>query len=344
MSNNGTSSDGTPVQPTTGSTPAATTPTGSIRRPKTTGLAQGDPVPGVAKNDPIMVIDDITRRFGGLTAVDVDHLEIPRGAITALIGPNGAGKTTLFNLLCGFDKPNSGTWSFDGKNLSGIPSFKVARMGQVRTFQLTKALSLLTVLENMKLGATGQKGERLLSSIIPAIWRKQDDANEEKAMELLARFKLDAKADDYAASLSGGQRKLLEMARALMSSPTLVMLDEPMAGVNPALTESLLDHILDLKDLGMTVLFVEHDMHMVRHIADWVVVMAEGRVVAEGPPETVMQDKAVIDAYLGSHQDVDLGVVTGRVAGDLDASAAELLEEIKEAEAADIADAEEENK
>ena len=343
MSNNGTSSDGTPVEPVTGSTPAATT-TGSIRRPKTTGLAKGEPVPGVAKNDPIMVIDNITRRFGGLTAVDVEHLEIPRGAITALIGPNGAGKTTLFNLLCGFDKPNSGTWSFDGKNLSGIPSFKVARMGQVRTFQLTKALSLLTVLENMKLGATGQKGERLLSSIIPAIWRKQDDANEEKAMELLARFKLDAKADDYAASLSGGQRKLLEMARALMSSPTLVMLDEPMAGVNPALTESLLDHILDLKDLGMTVLFVEHDMYMVRHLADWGVVMAEGRVVAEGPPETVMQDKAVIDAYLGSHQDVDLGVVTGRVAGDLDESAAELLEEIKEAEEAGIADAEEENK
>lgn len=335
------------ASPPTGPAPvtgAVSTATGSVRRPKTGGLAKGDNVPGVAKNDPIMVIDNVTRRFGGLTAVDVDHLEIPRGVITALIGPNGAGKTTLFNLLCGFDKPNSGTWSFEGKNLSGIPSFKVARMGQVRTFQLTKALSLLTVLENMKLGATGQKGENLLSSIIPAIWRKQDDANEEKAMELLARFKLDTKADDYAASLSGGQRKLLEMARALMSDPTLVMLDEPMAGVNPALTESLLDHILDLKDLGMTVLFVEHDMHMVRHIADWVVVMAEGRVVAEGPPETVMNDKAVIDAYLGSHQDVDLGVVTGRVAGELDTSAVELLEEIKEAEEAAIADAEEENK
>jgi neutral amino acid transport system ATP-binding protein len=325
-------------------TGAVTTATGSIRRPKTTGLATGDNVPGVAKADPIMVIDHVTRRFGGLTAVDVDHLEIPRGAITALIGPNGAGKTTLFNLLCGFDKPNTGTWSFDGKNLSGIPSFKVARMGQVRTFQLTKALSLLTVLENMKLGATSQKGEKLWASIIPALWRKQDDVNEDKAMELLARFKLDAKADDYAASLSGGQRKLLEMARALMSNPTLVMLDEPMAGVNPALTESLLDHILDLKDLGMTVLFVEHDMHMVRHIADWVVVMAEGRVVAEGPPETVMQDRAVIDAYLGSHQDVDLGIVTGRVAGELDTSAVELLEEIREAEEASVAEAEEENK
>lgn len=321
-----------------------TTATGSIRRPKTTGLAKGDAVPGVAKNDPILVIDDVTRRFGGLTAVDVEHLEIPRNAITALIGPNGAGKTTLFNLLCGFDKPNSGTWSFDGQNLSGIPSFKVARMGQVRTFQLTKALSLLTVLENMKLGATGQRGESLWAGIVPAIWRKQDNDIEDKAMELLTRFKLDAKSDDYAASLSGGQRKLLEMARALMSDPTLVMLDEPMAGVNPALTESLLDHILDLKDLGMTVLFVEHDMHMVRHIADWVVVMAEGKVVAEGPPDTVMQDAAVIDAYLGSHQDVDLGVVTGRVAGELDASAEELLEEIKEAEEASIAEAEEENK
>ena len=129
-----------------------------------------------------------------------------------------------------------------------------------------------------------------------------------------------------------------------MSDPTLVMLDEPMAGVNPALTESLLDHILDLKDLGMTVLFVEHDMHMVRHIADWVVVMAEGRIVAEGPPETVMHDKAVIDAYLGSHQDVDLGVVTGRHRRRARRRREELLEEIKEAEEASIAEAEEENK
>ena len=289
------------------------TPTGSIRRPKTQGLAKGEAEPGVAKVDPIMIIDNVTRRFGGLTAVDVDHLEIPRGAITALIGPNGAGKTTLFNLLCGFDKPNSGVWSFDGTKLSGIPAFKVARMGQVRTFQLTKALSLLTVLENMKLGATKQRGEKFWTSFIPAFWRSQDTEIEEKARDLLKRFKLDAKEKDFAASLSGGQRKLLEMARALMSDPTLVMLDEPMAGVNPALTQSLLDKILDLKDEGMTVLFVEHDMHMVRHIADWVIVMAEGRIVAEGDPATVMKDPAVIDAYLGAHQDLDLGVVTGRI-------------------------------
>jgi branched-chain amino acid transport system ATP-binding protein len=274
---------------------------------KSTDLHVGEPTPGVAKKDPIIVADNVTRTFGGLTAVNVDHLEIPRGAITALIGPNGAGKTTLFNLLTGFDKPDTGSWTFLGTSLAGVPSYRVARLGQVRTFQLTKALGLLTVLDNMKLGAKNQKGENLFRALLPFIWRKQEEEIEAKAMDLLTRFKLDTKAEDYAASLSGGQRKLLEMARALMSDPTLVMLDEPMAGVNPALTQSLLDHILDLKTQGMTVLFVEHDMHMVRHIADWVVVMAEGRVVAEGPPHDVMKQQAVIDAYLGSHHDQDLG-------------------------------------
>ena len=280
---------------------------------KSTDLHIGTAAPGCKKKDPILVADHIKKTFGGLTAVDVEHLEIPKNAITALIGPNGAGKTTLFNLLTGFDTPDTGSWSLMGTSLSGVPSFKVAKLGQVRTFQLTKALGLLTVLENMKLGAKDQKGESLLNALIPNLWRKQDKEIEAKAMELLARFKLDAKKDDFAASLSGGQRKLLEMARALMTDPVLVMLDEPMAGVNPALTQSLLDHVLNLKNEGMTVLFVEHDMHMVRHIADWVVVMAEGKIVAEGPPDTVMKEKAVIDAYLGAHQDTDLGEVTGRI-------------------------------
>src|SRR5690349_5677623 len=287
-------------------------PSAPVQRAKTTGLHVGEIAPGVPKKDPIIIADGVHRAFGGVTAVDVEHLEIPRGAITALIGPNGAGKTTLFNLLTGFDKPDHGTWTFDGTSLSGVPAYKVARMGLVRTFQLTKALGLLTVMENMKLGAKNQRGEHFWASLIPALWKSQDAELEERAMQLLKKFKLDAKADDFAASLSGGQRKLLEMARALMSEPQLVMLDEPMAGVNPALTQSLLDHILDLKDEGMTVLFVEHDMHMVRHIADWVIVMAEGKVVAEGDPINVMKNPAVIDAYLGAHQDVDLGVVTGR--------------------------------
>ncbi|GAA2441915.1 ABC transporter ATP-binding protein [Agromyces soli] len=274
---------------------------------KSTGLHLGDAEPGCRKVDPILVADGVTRTFGGLKAVDVAHVEIPRGAITALIGPNGAGKTTFFNLLTGFDKPDSGTWQFDGRSLAHVPAYRVARMGLIRTFQLTKSLGLLSVLDNMKLGAKDQTGENLFRSLLPFLWRKQEQEIEAKAVELLTRFKLDAKQHDYAASLSGGQRKLLEMARALMSDPTLVMLDEPMAGVNPALTQSLLDHILDLKTQGMTVLFVEHDMHMVRHIADWVVVMAEGRIVAEGDPHSVMQDQAVIDAYLGAHHDTDLG-------------------------------------
>ncbi len=279
----------------------------SAKPVKTTDIHVGKATPGCAKKDPIIVAHHVKRQFGGLTAVDVEHVEIPRGCITALIGPNGAGKTTFFNLLTGFDTPNEGDWSFNGESLANVPSYKVARMGLVRTFQLTKALGMLSVLDNMLLGAKGQAGESAWKAILPFMWRKEEDANREKAVELLKRFKLDAKMDDYAASMSGGQRKLLEMARALMSDPTLVMLDEPMAGVNPALTQSLLDHILDLKKQGMTVLFVEHDMHMVRHIADWVIVMAEGKVVAEGDPHEVMKDPAVIDAYLGAHHDSDLG-------------------------------------
>jgi neutral amino acid transport system ATP-binding protein len=270
-------------------------------------IALGEIAPGCAKVDPILVADNVTRQFGGLTAVDVAHVEIPRGQITALIGPNGAGKTTFFNLLTGFDRPNTGTWIFDGKNLAGVASYKVARMGMVRTFQLTKALSLLTVMENMRLGYQNQTGENPLAAMFRWVWRKQENQVTEIATELLTRFKLYDKSEDFAASLSGGQRKLLEMARALMTKPTMVMLDEPMAGVNPALTQSLLDHIKGLKSEGMTVLFVEHDMHMVRHISDWVIVMAEGKIVAEGPPAEVMKNPAVIDAYLGAHHDSDLG-------------------------------------
>jgi neutral amino acid transport system ATP-binding protein len=280
---------------------------------KSTGLHVGAVKPGVAKKDPILVADGVHRQFGGLVAVDVEHVEIPRNAITALIGPNGAGKTTFFNLLTGFDQPDKGSWSFNGKSLAKLSAFKVARRGLIRTFQLTKALGLLTVMDNMKLGSTEQLGEKLSASLFPFIWKKKEIEIEAKALEILTRFKLDTKRDDFAASLSGGQRKLLEMARALMTNPELVMLDEPMAGVNPALTQSLLDHILNLKKEGMTVLFVEHDMQMVRHIADWVIVMAEGKVVAEGAPDEVMKNPAVIDAYLGSHQDVDLGAVTGRI-------------------------------
>jgi neutral amino acid transport system ATP-binding protein len=286
---------------------AAVAPTSAVAAEARGDLAQVEPVVGAPKPDAILVADDVVRRFGGMTAVDVDHLEVQRGAITALIGPNGAGKTTFFNLLTGFDTPQSGTWSFEGNSLAGKSGARVAQAGMVRTFQLTKALSRLTVLQNMLLAARKNPGERFWLSWLPFTWRAHEKAATEKAMEILTRFKLDAKADDFAGSLSGGQRKLLEMARALMTDPTMIMLDEPMAGVNPALVQSLLGHVQALRDEGMTVLFVEHDMHAVRHISDWVVVMAEGRIVAEGPPRSVMQDQAVVDAYLGAHHDTDLG-------------------------------------
>ena len=197
--------------------------------------------------------------------------------------------------------------SFDGKAMGAVGAAKVAKSGMVRTFQLTKALSRLTVMQNMLLGARDQPGENFFIAIVKPLWKKREAEIEAKAEDLLQRFKLYEKKDDYAGSLSGGQRKLLEMARALMSDPEMIMLDEPMAGVNPALTQSLLGHILNLKKEGMTVLFVEHDMHMVQTIADWVIVMAEGKIVAEGYPDVVMRDKAVIDAYLGAHHDTDLG-------------------------------------
>lgn len=263
-------------------------------------------IPGAPKNDPVIVAHGVKRVFGGLTAVDVEHLEVQRHAITALIGPNGAGKSTFFNLLTGFDRANQGQWSFNGVSLQSHSPARVARAGMVRTFQLTKALSRMRVMDNMMLGATGQRGENFFAALVPPLWRSREEEIIEKAEELLKRFKLYEKRNDFAGELSGGQRKLLEMARALMSDPEIVMLDEPMAGVNPALTESLLEHIVQLREDGVTILFVEHDMHMVRRISDWVVVMAEGRIIAEGPPETVMQNPAVQDAYLGAHHDTDL--------------------------------------
>ena len=275
-----------------------------------------DATPGSSKPDPVLTVDGVTRRFGGLTAVDVDHVEIQRGAITALIGPNGAGKTTFFNLLTGFDKPDAGTWVYRPRSNNGngvvehkldhMAAHKVARGGVVRTFQLTKALSRLTVMENMKLGATGQSGESMFKALVRPLWREQERDIEERAMSLLERFKLADKREDWAGTLSGGQRKLLEMARALMVEPQVIMLDEPMAGVNPALTQSLLVHVKELRAEGMTVLFVEHDMDVVYDISDWVIVMAEGGIISEGVPQSIGQDRRVIDAYLGAHHDAPL--------------------------------------
>lgn len=259
------------------------------------------PEPGVAKPDPILVAEGVTKTFGGLHAVQVGRLEVQRGAITALIGPNGAGKTTLFNLLTGFDRADQGHWSFQGRQLAGLPAYRIARAGMVRTFQLTKSLTLLTVLENLKLGSAQQPGERFFTALVRPLWREREASIERLADEMLAKFGLGLMRDEFAGTLSGGQRKLLELARALMVQPAMIMLDEPTAGVNPALTQSLLRHVQQLRDEGMTILFVEHDMDVVMGISDWVVCMAEGRVIAEGPPASIGSNHAVIDAYLGAH-------------------------------------------
>ena len=300
----------------------------SVDAPVSTGS------PGMPKNDPILVADGIRRQFGGLMAVDVDHLEVERNRITALIGPNGAGKTTFFNLLTGFDKPDQGQSRFDGRLMSDSSAHQVAKLGMVRTFQLTKALARLTVIENMRLGAPNQRGEKLWAGPFRFLWREEERQITERADALLERFKLSHMRDEFAGGLSGGQRKLLEMARALMTDPTLIMLDEPMAGVNPALKQSLLSHVKELKNEGRTVLFVEHDMDMVHEISDWVVVMAGGRIIAEGTATEISGNRDVIDAYLGAHHDLDLGAMTG------DEVEAELKElEIEEAvELGDVVD------
>jgi branched-chain amino acid transport system ATP-binding protein len=256
--------------------------------------------PGVAKPDPVLVIDEMRRSFGGLAAVNVEHLEIERHTVTSLIGPNGAGKTTLFNLVSGFDKPDSGEWHLNGGPLVGISAHQVARRGMVRTFQLTRSLARLTVMENMLVADQNNPGESLRGALFGGWGSAEQDARKRSA-DLLGRFELSEMADEYAGALSGGQRKLLEVARALMVDPEVIMLDEPMAGVNPALTQSLLGHITDLRDDGKTVIFIEHDMDVVQEISDWVVVLAEGGVIAEGPPDSIAENTAVVDAYLGAH-------------------------------------------
>ncbi len=294
-----------------------------------------DPVPGASKPDPILVASDVSRSFGGIRAVSVERLEVQRGAITALIGPNGAGKTTFFNLLTGFDKPDSGNVLFDGETASGQASYKLASKGMVRTFQLTKVLARMTVLDNMMLAGQQQSGESMFRGFI-RMWGGQEASVREKALEILGQFNMTHMSGEFAGSLSGGQRKLLEMARAMMAEPRLIMLDEPMAGVNPALTQSLLGHVKRLRSEGISVVFVEHDMDVVRDISDWVVVMAEGEIIAEGTSDMIGSNQAVIDAYLGSsHASLTEQILTGHIPDVEEVEAG--LAETAELEVAEIA-------
>jgi branched-chain amino acid transport system ATP-binding protein len=249
----------------------------------------------------LLEIEEVVKRFGGIRAVDGATMGVRESAISALIGPNGAGKTTLFNVVTGFYRGDRGSVIFDGRQVFGEHPYEIARKGMVRTFQITKALAAMPVIDNMMLAAPDQPGERFRNLILrPGAVRRREKEVRAQAMEVLEIFNLTGLADDYAGTLSGGQRKLLELARALMAQPKLLLLDEPMAGINPVLGKRLLDHMQRLREeRGVTFLFIEHDMEVVMNHADRVVVMAEGRVIADGEPDEVRADRRVIDAYLG---------------------------------------------
>ena len=251
----------------------------------------------------MLEVRELSRSFGGVRAVDGATFAVERGSITSLIGPNGAGKSTLFNIVAGYLRGDSGFVLFDGRRIDRLPPYRVARLGLVRTFQTARGLGRLTVLENVVLAAPGHPGERLGGA-----WLRRRASREferrarERALELLELVRLDGLAGDYAGTLSGGQRKLLDFARVLMLEPELMLLDEPMAGVTPVLREQLLGHILDLRrETGVTFLLVEHDMDVVMRASDRVIVLANGRVICEGGPDEVRRDPRVIDAYLGAH-------------------------------------------
>jgi neutral amino acid transport system ATP-binding protein len=250
---------------------------------------------------PILEISGVHKHFGGIRAVRGATFSVPRGSITALIGPNGAGKTTLFNVVTGFYRPDSGSIVYEGGSIFGQPPYRIARRGMVRTFQITKALAAMPVIDNMMLAAAVQPGESLIGLIgRRGASRTREREVRERAMELLATFSLDVKADEYAGTLSGGQRKLLELARALMPEPRMVLLDEPMAGINPTLGRRLLEHMHSLReDHGVTFLFIEHDMEVVMNHSDEVVVMANGETILKDRPDVVRSDQRVVDAYLG---------------------------------------------
>jgi neutral amino acid transport system ATP-binding protein len=252
------------------------------------------------QSSPLLVARGLSKSFGGLRAVNNAQIAVNSGSITGLIGPNGAGKTTLFNLLSNFIRPDDGEVIFDGEAIGHLATHQIALQGCVRTFQVARVLSRLTVLENMLLAAQKQTGENFVQ-----LWfqgsqvRREERENRKRALSLLESVGLADKALDYAGALSGGQRKLLEMARALMAQPKLILLDEPAAGVNPTLIGQICEHILNWNRQGISFLIIEHNMDVIMSLCHHVWVLAEGSNLAQGTPQEIQQNPAVLEAYLG---------------------------------------------
>jgi neutral amino acid transport system ATP-binding protein len=248
----------------------------------------------------LLSVKSLKKRFGGLEAVNVEKFDLNENEITSLIGPNGAGKTTFFDLITRFQNADSGNINFNGKNVTKLNSYKLARLGMVRTFQLTRVFDRMSVYENMQFAGSSFRNEGFLNSLIQSrSLKNQEKFLNEKINETLEMLNLSDMRSSYARELSGGQKKLLELGRSLMKSPKILLLDEPLAGVNPKLSEQLLEIIFNLNKNGVNILMVEHNIDAVMKISERVVVMAEGKIISDGKPDFIRSDKNVIEAYLG---------------------------------------------
>ncbi len=252
-------------------------------------------------HDPILRVQNLYKSFGGLMAVNGVSFDVRPGMITGLIGPNGAGKTTTFNLISGFYKPDKGTILFKGEPIQGLPPHQIFHKGLTRTFQVARELKLMTVLENLMLVPPNQKGENLFYTWLrPDMVRAQEREIREKALATLDFVGLTRVKDEYAANLSGGQKKLLELARTMMADPDMILLDEPGAGVNPTLMKQLVGYIRSLvEERGITIFLIEHDMDLIMNVCEHVVVMSSGALLAEGTPDEIRRNPDVLEAYLG---------------------------------------------